>query len=206
MVLREIGRLAGGAGAVDQAQPTNRFDGAVARRSLDASLAALGVGRFVILYLHDPDCGADLSEVTGKGGSMEGLMRFREEGLATAVGLAAGRDRRDDARSCGTSSFDALITHNRLTVRCNRNAEPLLALAAERGVSVLNAAAVRGRRARQGARARALRLPGGDRGDDGAGAAGRGGRGGAGSRRSARCALQFSMRDPQGDGDDLRGF
>ena len=68
-----------------------RFDGAVARRSLEASLTALGVDRIDILHLHDPEHAADLSEITGKGGAAEALMRIKEEGLATAVGLAAGR-------------------------------------------------------------------------------------------------------------------
>ena len=115
-----------------------RFDGAVARRSLEASLTALGVDRIDILHLHDPEHAADLSEITGKGGAAEALMRIKEEGLATAVGLAAGRV---DVMMpiLRDFDFDVLITHNRLTL-VNRNAEPLLALAAERGVSVLNAA------------------------------------------------------------------
>lgn len=115
-----------------------RFDGDVARRSFEASLAALGVGRVDILHLHDPEHAADLSEITGKGGAVEALMRIKEEGLATAVGLAAGRI---DVMMpiLRDFDFDVLITHNRLTL-VNRNAEPLLALAAERGVSVMNAA------------------------------------------------------------------
>ena len=55
-------------------------------------------------------------------------MRIREEGLADRGRLAAGRIdvmMRDPAQL----SFDVLITHNRLTLRFNRNAEPLLALA-----------------------------------------------------------------------------
>lgn len=116
----------------------NRLDGDAARRSFEASLAALGVDRVDILHLHDPEYAADLSAVTGKGGAVQALMKIKEEGLATAVGLAAGRIDimmpilRD-------FDFDVLITHNRLTL-VNRNAEPLLALAADRGVSVLNAA------------------------------------------------------------------
>ncbi len=74
---------------------------------------------------------ADLAEVTGKGGAAEALMRIKEEGLATAVGLAAGRI---DVMMpiLRDFDFDVIITHNRLTL-VNRNAEPLLALAAERG-------------------------------------------------------------------------
>lgn len=116
----------------------DRLDGAAARRSFEASLDALGVDRVDILHLHDPEYAADLSEVTGRGGAIETLMRIKEEGLATAVGLAAGRI---DVMMpiLRDFDFDVLITHNRLTL-VNRNAEPLVALAAERGVSVLNAA------------------------------------------------------------------
>jgi D-threo-aldose 1-dehydrogenase len=140
MVVREMGGWPAGrvlSTKLDR-DGRDRFDGDAARRSLDASLAALGVDRVDILHLHDPEYAADLSEVTRKGGAIEALMRFKEEGLATAIGLAAGRI---DVMMpiLRDFDFDALITHNRLTV-VNRNAEPLLALAAERGVSVLNAA------------------------------------------------------------------
>ncbi len=91
-----------------------------------------------ILHLHDPEYAADLDQVTGRGGALDELFRIKEEGLADAVGLAAGRidvmmpllrDR----------DFDVLITHNRMTL-VNRNAEPMLDLARERGISVMNAA------------------------------------------------------------------
>ena len=100
-------------------------------------------------------------------------MRMREEGLADAVGLAAGRI---DVMMplLRDWDFDALITHNRWTL-VNRNAGPMLELAAERGISVMNAAPYAGGALAKGAALRALRLPGGDRGDAGAGAAGRGG-------------------------------
>jgi D-threo-aldose 1-dehydrogenase len=123
---------------LDRNAETGRFDGDEARRSLEASLAALGVDRVDILHLHDPEYAADPAEVTAKGGALDALFAMRDEGLATAVGLAAGRvdvmmpmlrDR----------DFDALVTHNRMTL-VNRNAEPMVELAAERGIAVFNAA------------------------------------------------------------------
>jgi D-threo-aldose 1-dehydrogenase len=140
MVVREMGGWPAGrvlSTKLDR-DSENRFDGAVARRSFEASLAALGVDRVDILHLHDPEHAGDLGEITARGGAVETLMRIKEEGLATAVGLAAGRI---DVMMpmLRDFDFDALITHNRLTL-VNRNAEPLLALAAERGVAVLNAA------------------------------------------------------------------
>lgn len=123
---------------LDRDPDTGRFDGDTARRSLEESLTALGVDRVDLLHLHDPEYAADLDEVTRKGGALDALFAMRDEGLACAVGLAAGRvdimmpmlRERD---------FDALITHNRMTL-VNRNAEPMLDLAAERGIAVLNAA------------------------------------------------------------------
>ena len=116
MVVREMGGWPAGrvlSTKLDRDRD-GRFDGDVARRSFEASLAALGVERVDILHLHDPEHAADLAEVTGKGGAVEALMRIREEGLATAVGLAAGRI---DVMMpiLRDFDFDVLITHNRLT-------------------------------------------------------------------------------------------
>ena len=63
---------------------------------------------------------------------------MKAEGLASAVGLAAGRI---DVMMplLRDWDFDVLITHNRYTL-VNRNAEPMLDLAGERGIAVLNAA------------------------------------------------------------------
>jgi D-threo-aldose 1-dehydrogenase len=123
---------------LDRDMDTLRFDGARARRSLEESLEALNLDRIPILHLHDPEHAADLSEITRPGGAIAELFKMKEEGLAGAVGLAAGvvdimmpllRD----------FDFDVLITHNRHTV-VSANAEPMIAFAQERGITVLNAA------------------------------------------------------------------
>jgi D-threo-aldose 1-dehydrogenase len=117
---------------------TGRFDAAQARRSLEESLKTLHVDRIHLLHLHDPEYGASLSQVTGPNGALAELFRMKEQGLAGAVGLAAGnvdvmmpilRD----------WDFDALITHNRFTL-ANRNAEAMMDYAQKRGIAVLNAA------------------------------------------------------------------
>ncbi len=140
-VVRELGGWPEGrilSTKLDRDMETLRFDGAQARRSLEESLAALAVERVDILHLHDPEHAADLAEITAPGGALDQLMRMKEEGLARAVGLAAGRIEvmmpllRD-------WDFDCLITHNRWTL-VNRNAGPLIELAQARGVAVLNAA------------------------------------------------------------------
>ena len=123
---------------LDRDMDTLRFDADRARRSLEESLSALGVDHVDILHLHDPEYASDMSDVTGRGGALDALMRMKEEGLARAVGLAAGRV--DIMMPLLRDwDFDALITHNRYTL-VNRNAEPMLELAVARGIAVLNAA------------------------------------------------------------------
>jgi D-threo-aldose 1-dehydrogenase len=76
--------------------------------------------------------------VTAPGGALDTLMRLKEEGLADAVGLAAGRT--DIMMPIMRNwDFDAIITHSRYTL-VNRNAEPMIALAKARGMAVFNAA------------------------------------------------------------------
>lgn len=140
-VIRERGGLPAGfviSTKLDRDMDTGRFDAAQARRSLEESLTALNIDRIHLLHLHDPEYGFSLSEVTGPNGALAELFRIKEQGLAEAVGLAAGnvdvmmpilRD----------WDFDALITHNRFTL-ANRNAEAMIDYAHRRGIAVLNAA------------------------------------------------------------------
>jgi D-threo-aldose 1-dehydrogenase len=123
---------------LDRDPKTHVFDASQARRSLEESLTVLGIDKIDLLHLHDPEHAASFAEATGRDGALGELFRMKEEGLAIAVGLAAGRAdmmlpllRRWD--------FDAIITHNRFTL-VNRNAEDMLAFAATRGIAVLNAA------------------------------------------------------------------
>lgn len=141
MIVREMGGWPEGrilSTKLDRDMETGRLDADRARRSLEESLEALGVDHVHVLHLHDPEHCADLGEVLATGGPVDALMRMKEEGLCTAVGLAAG--------AVGVMApmlrdwdFDVVITHNRFTL-VNRNAGPLMDLARARGVSVLNAA------------------------------------------------------------------
>jgi D-threo-aldose 1-dehydrogenase len=117
---------------------TRRFDGAAARRSLEASLKALGVDRFHVLHLHDPEFIADITDVTGPQGSLAELMKMKEEGFCDAVGLGAGNV---DVMMplLHDWDFDVILTHNRFTL-INRNAEAMIDYAVSRGIAVLNAA------------------------------------------------------------------
>lgn len=140
-VIRERGGLPEGfvvSTKLDRDPETNRFDASRARRSLEESLKALGLERVDVLHLHDPEHAASLEEVAGPEGALSELFKIKEEGLATAVGLAAGpvevmmpllRD----------WDFDVLITHNRFTL-ANRNAHAMIDFACAKGIAVLNAA------------------------------------------------------------------
>ena len=140
-VIRERGGLPPGfviSTKLDRDPETNRFDRAQARRSLEESLDALGLDRVDLLHLHDPEHTASLDDVTGKNGALAELFRMKDEGLAKAVGLAAGRV---DVMMplLADWDFDALITHNRFTL-ANRNATAMIDYARSKGVAVLNAA------------------------------------------------------------------
>ena len=123
---------------LDRDMETLAFDASRARRSLEESLKAMGVDKIDLLHLHDPEHARDLKEIGGKNGAIAELFKMKEEGLCTAVGLAAGRI---DIMMPMLKDwdFDALITHNRFTL-VNRNAEPMIALAGERGITVINGA------------------------------------------------------------------
>ena len=123
---------------LDRDMDTGRFDAARARQSVEESLETLGIDHIHLLHLHDPEYAASVEEVTRPGGALTELFKMKEEGLVTAVGLAAGRV---DVMMpiLADWDFDALITHNRYTL-LNRNAEEMIDFARNKGIAVLNAA------------------------------------------------------------------
>lgn len=140
-VIRERGGLPEGfvvSTKLDRDMESNRFDASRARRSLEESLKALGLDRIQLLFVHDPEHAASRTDITGPHGAVSELFRMKDQGLAEAVGLAAGnvdimmpilRD----------WDFDALITHNRFTLT-NRNAKAMIDFAGSKGTAILNAA------------------------------------------------------------------
>jgi D-threo-aldose 1-dehydrogenase len=140
-VIRERGGLPQGfviSTKLDRDMSTGRFDAARARQSLEETLKALNVDHVQLLHLHDPEYAASLSDVTGRNGALAELFRIKEQGLARAVGLAAGKV---DVMMplLRDWDFDALITHNRFTLT-NRNAEAMIDYAHQHGIAVFNAA------------------------------------------------------------------
>ena len=123
---------------LDRDMTTNLFDGDRAQRSLEESLKALGVSTIPLLHLHDPEYASDLKDVTKKDGALEVLFRMKAQGLAQAVGLAAGRT--DIMMPLIRDwDFDAIISHNRYTL-LNRQGTEMFELAKSRNMAVINAA------------------------------------------------------------------
>ncbi len=140
-VIRERGGLPEGfvlSTKLDRDFKTNGFDASRARRSLEESLTALGVDHIQLLHLHDPEHANSLDEITATGGAIDELFKMKEQGLAKAVGLAAGNV---DIMLpiLKAFPFDALITHNRFTP-VNHNAVAMMDYAHANGIAVLNAA------------------------------------------------------------------
>jgi D-threo-aldose 1-dehydrogenase len=140
-VIRERGGLPAGfllATKLDLDFETRRFDGAAARRSLEASIKALGIDHFHVLHLHDPEYISDPVDISGPQGSMVELMKMKAEGFCDAVGLGAG-DVEVMTPLLRDWDFDVVLTHNRFTL-INRNAEAMIDYARSRGTAVFNAA------------------------------------------------------------------
>ena len=107
------------------------------RRSVERSLRLLGLDRLQLCYLHDPEH-ESFERLMAPGGAVEVLRDLKDEGVIEHLGVAGGPIDME-IRYVETGLFEAVITHNRYTL-VNRSAEPLLDLAADRGVALLNAA------------------------------------------------------------------
>lgn len=123
---------------VDRAEGTDTFDGDQVRRSFEQSLERMGLDRVALLYLHDPEYAADLTEVTREGGGMDTVFKLKEEGLCDAVGLAMGKTVLQ-FELLKDWPFDMMISHNRMTL-LNRNADEMFDYAHARGIAIMNAA------------------------------------------------------------------
>ena len=138
--LEQIGGLPEGcvlATKADRDPRSGDFSGEQMKRSVERSLRLLGMDRLQLVYLHDPEH-ETYEHMMAPGGPVEVLVDLKEEDVIEHVGVAGGPI---DLmiRFVETGLFEAVITHNRYTL-VNRTAEPLLDVAADRGVAALNAA------------------------------------------------------------------
>lgn len=121
----------------DQDPVTGAFTGDRMRRSFEESTERLGLETLPLYQLHDPYT-IGVSDAMAPGGAVDVLLRLRDQGRIGAIGIAAGR-RELVEEYVKTDVFDVVLTHNRYTV-VDRSAERILELAAERDMTVFNAA------------------------------------------------------------------
>jgi len=140
VALSELGGLPPGyvlSTKADRDLKTGDCSGDQIKRSVERSLRLLGLDRIQMMFLHDPEH-TTFENVMGKGGPLEVLRRFVDEGVIEHLGVAGGPIDMM-VKYVKTGAFEVAITHNRYTL-LNRSAEPLLDAAKEQGVAVLNAA------------------------------------------------------------------
>lgn len=140
LVLRELGGLPDGkvlSTKADRDLRTGEFSGVQMRRSIERSLDLLGLERFQLLYLHDPEH-ISFEQAMAPGGPVEALLACQQEGLIQHLGVAGGSlDLM--TRLVETRHFEVAISHNRYTL-LNTEADPFWDLCLKYGVAAINAA------------------------------------------------------------------
>lgn len=140
LALKQLGGLPDGAVLQTKAgrqAKTGDYSGPTVKARFERSLELLGLSRIEIVYLHDAEH-TTFEEAFAPGGPMEVLQDFKAQGVIGYLGIASGPID-VETQYVETGLFDAVITHNRYTL-LNRTADPLLDLAASKGLAVLNAA------------------------------------------------------------------
>ena len=140
LVLKESGGVPAGVvldTKADRDPYSGDFSGEQMKKSVERSLRLLGLDRLALVYLHDPE-NTTFEAAMARGGPVEVLLDMKQQGVIEHVGVAGGPI---DLmiRFVETGAFEAVITHNRYTL-IDRSADPLLTMAAERGLGVANAA------------------------------------------------------------------
>jgi D-threo-aldose 1-dehydrogenase len=123
---------------VDADPVTRSFDRDRVWRSFEESTARLGVNHLPLLHLHDPFHYITPKAAFAPSGPVQGLVELKEQGLVSAIGIAAG-ETTPMRLYVRTGAFDALLTHNRYTL-VDARAEDLFMDAAARGMGTFNAA------------------------------------------------------------------
>lgn len=140
VVLRELGGVPPGyllTTKADRDPDTQDFSGDQVRRSIRNSRDRLGIDRFPLVFLHDPEY-SSFEQVNGPGGAIDALVDLQDDGVIERLGLAGGPIELM-IEYLHRGIFDVVITHNRFTL-VDRSAEPLLDFAMKHGIAVINAA------------------------------------------------------------------
>jgi len=103
-------------------------------RSIDASLARLGVDRLDVVYLHDPDDHWEEASTAGVGA----LVELRDQGIVDAVGVGMNQSALP-ARFVRETDIDVVMLAGRFTLLEQPALDDLLPAALEHGVGIVNA-------------------------------------------------------------------
>jgi D-threo-aldose 1-dehydrogenase len=125
---------AGGFAVPDTLRRRFDFGAAAVRRSLEGSLDRLGLDRVDLVYVHDPDDHVDEAIA----GAIPELIRMRDEGLVSAVGVGMNQWQAP-LRMVRETGIDLVMLAGRWTL-LDRSGQPLLDECAARGVAVVAAA------------------------------------------------------------------
>ena len=125
---------AGGFAVPDTLRRRFDFSAAAVRRSLEGSLGRLGLDRADLVYVHDPDDHVDEAIA----GAIPELIRMREEGLVSAVGVGMNQWQAP-LRMVRETGIDLVMLAGRWTL-LDRSGQPLVNECAARGVAVVAAA------------------------------------------------------------------
>ena len=104
-------------------------------RSIDESLARLGLDDLEIVYLHDPDEHWEAASTEG----MNALIELRDQGVIGAIGVGMNQAEMlaEFVRRC---DVDVMMVAGRYTLLDRSAADDLLPLASDRGVAIVAAA------------------------------------------------------------------
>jgi D-threo-aldose 1-dehydrogenase len=105
--------------------------------SVRQSLERIGIEPVPVLMLHDPEY-IGFERAMKRGGPVDALLDIRDRGIANYIGISGGPVDMLQ-RFVETDTFDALVTHNRLTL-LDQSADALLTAATKRDMGVSNAA------------------------------------------------------------------
>lgn len=104
-------------------------------RSVEQSLARLGIDRLDIAYLHDPDDHWEAASTTG----VDALVELREQGVVGAIGAGMNQSAML-AEFVRRTDVDVVMVAGRFTLLDPSALDDVLPVAAERGVGVVAAA------------------------------------------------------------------
>lgn len=110
------------------------FTAEAAMEAVNDNLKELNTEYLDIALVHDP---IDIEPVLAKGGTLEGLLRLKSEGVIKNIGIGC-RPHAQLIRAIETGEFDMILSFNDYNLLRQTAAERVLPLAAKNDIGVLN--------------------------------------------------------------------